>query len=110
VPPRYRHWDKHDTTHYLGKFRTVKVVSEFRNRHFGIPAMSPSVFSKERGGQACLPGAWPANSSVRNSAPPGKKKRPPSSPPLYLSSMTRSPAFRSASIRGQERSKVASNT
>jgi len=26
-------WDKHDTTHYPGKFRTVKVVSEFRNRH-----------------------------------------------------------------------------
>jgi hypothetical protein len=30
-------WDKHDTTHYLGKFRTVKVVSEFRNRHYEIP-------------------------------------------------------------------------
>ena len=30
-------WDKHDTTHYPGKFRTVKVVSEFRNRHYEIP-------------------------------------------------------------------------
>ena len=30
-------WDKHDTTQYPGKFRTVKVVSEFRNRHFEIP-------------------------------------------------------------------------
>jgi hypothetical protein len=30
-------WDKHDTTHYADKFRTVKVVSEFRNRHYEIP-------------------------------------------------------------------------
>jgi hypothetical protein len=30
-------WDKHDPTHYPGKFRTVKVVSEFRNRHYEIP-------------------------------------------------------------------------
>ena len=30
-------WDKHDTTHYPDKFRTVKVVSEFRNRHYEIP-------------------------------------------------------------------------
>ena len=30
-------WDKHDTTHFPGEFRTVKVVSEFRNRHFEIP-------------------------------------------------------------------------
>jgi hypothetical protein len=30
-------WDKHDTTDYPGKFRTVKVVSELRNRHFEIP-------------------------------------------------------------------------
>jgi hypothetical protein len=29
--------DKHDTTHYPGKLRTVKVVSEFRNRHYEIP-------------------------------------------------------------------------
>jgi hypothetical protein len=26
-------WDKHDTTDYPDQFRTVKVVSEFRNRH-----------------------------------------------------------------------------
>jgi hypothetical protein len=30
-------WDKHDTTHYPDKFRTVRVVSEFRNRHYEIP-------------------------------------------------------------------------
>jgi len=30
-------WDQHDTTHYPGKLRTVKVVSEFRNRHYEIP-------------------------------------------------------------------------
>jgi hypothetical protein len=30
-------WDKHDTTHYPDRFRTVKVVSEFRNRHYEIP-------------------------------------------------------------------------
>ena len=30
-------WDKHDTTHYPDKFRTVKVVSEFLNRHYEIP-------------------------------------------------------------------------
>ena len=27
-------WDKHDTTHSPDKFRTVKVVSEFRNRRY----------------------------------------------------------------------------
>jgi CopG antitoxin of type II toxin-antitoxin system len=30
-------WDKHDTTDYPGEFRTIKVVSEFRNRHYEIP-------------------------------------------------------------------------
>ncbi|MGO9272440.1 MAG: CopG family antitoxin [Terriglobia bacterium] len=30
-------WDKHDTAHYPGEFRTVKVVSELRNRHYEIP-------------------------------------------------------------------------
>jgi hypothetical protein len=30
-------WGKHDTTHYPGNFRTVKVVSDFRNRHYEIP-------------------------------------------------------------------------
>jgi hypothetical protein len=30
-------WGKHDTPHYPDKFRTVKVVSEFRNRHYEIP-------------------------------------------------------------------------
>jgi hypothetical protein len=30
-------WDKHDTTHYPGKFRTVKVVTELRNRHYEFP-------------------------------------------------------------------------
>jgi len=26
-------WTSNDTTHYPDRFRTVKVVSEFRNRH-----------------------------------------------------------------------------
>jgi len=30
-------WDRHDTTHYPGRFRTVKVVGEFRNRHYEVP-------------------------------------------------------------------------
>lgn len=30
-------WDTHDTTDYPRAFRTVKVVSEFRNRHYEIP-------------------------------------------------------------------------
>ncbi|MBZ5562069.1 MAG: BrnA antitoxin family protein [Acidobacteriia bacterium] len=30
-------WDTHDTTHYPGAFRTVKVVSELRHRHYEIP-------------------------------------------------------------------------
>jgi predicted transcriptional regulator len=30
-------WDKHDTTHYPDKFRTVKVVGEFHNCHYEIP-------------------------------------------------------------------------
>ena len=30
-------WDKHDTSDYPHEFRTIKVVSEFRNRHFEIP-------------------------------------------------------------------------
>ena len=29
-------WDTHDTTHYPDAFRTVKVVSKFRGRHFEI--------------------------------------------------------------------------
>jgi CopG antitoxin of type II toxin-antitoxin system len=30
-------WDKHDTADYPSAFRTIKVVSEFRNRHYEIP-------------------------------------------------------------------------
>lgn len=30
-------WDTHDTTDYPGAFRTVKVVSDFQNRHYEIP-------------------------------------------------------------------------
>ena len=30
-------WDTHDTTDYLGSFRTVRVVAELRNRHYEIP-------------------------------------------------------------------------
>lgn len=30
-------WDSHDTTHYPYAFRTVRVVTELRNRHCEIP-------------------------------------------------------------------------
>jgi len=30
-------WDTHDTTDYPGAFRTIKVVSTFRDRHYEIP-------------------------------------------------------------------------
>ena len=30
-------WDTHDTTDYPGAFRTVKVVSHLRDRHYEIP-------------------------------------------------------------------------
>jgi len=42
-----RFWDDHDTTDYPGAFRTVKVVSELRNRHFEIP-IAPDVVSALR--------------------------------------------------------------
>lgn len=35
-------WDTHDTTDYPGAFRTVKVVSRLRNRHYEIP-IAPDV-------------------------------------------------------------------
>lgn len=35
-------WDSHDTTDYPGAFRTVKVVSRLRNRHYEIP-IAPDV-------------------------------------------------------------------
>jgi len=35
-------WDTHDTTDYPGAFRTVKVVSKLRNRHYEIP-IAPDV-------------------------------------------------------------------
>ncbi len=31
-------WDSHDTTEYPGAFRTVKVVTKFRNRHYEMLA------------------------------------------------------------------------
>jgi len=37
-----RFWDTHDTTDYPGVFRTVKVVSRLRNRHYEIP-VAPDV-------------------------------------------------------------------
>jgi hypothetical protein len=37
-----RFWDDHDTTDYPGTFRTVRVVSELRNRHYEIP-IAPDV-------------------------------------------------------------------
>ncbi len=50
-------WDKHGTTHYPDKFRTVKVVSEFRNRHYEIPIDGDVAvrLQRRRGAQACLP-------------------------------------------------------
>jgi hypothetical protein len=30
-------WDAHDTTHYPDAFRTVKVTSKLRHRHYEIP-------------------------------------------------------------------------
>jgi hypothetical protein len=30
-------WDTHDTTDYPETFRTVKIVSEFRDRHYEFP-------------------------------------------------------------------------
>jgi hypothetical protein len=35
-------WDSHDTADYPDAFRTAKVVSRFRNRHYEIP-ISPDV-------------------------------------------------------------------
>ncbi len=35
-------WDTHDTTDYPDAFSTVKVVSEFRSRHYEIP-VAPDV-------------------------------------------------------------------
>jgi CopG antitoxin of type II toxin-antitoxin system len=35
-------WDSHDTTDYPNAFRTVKVVSRFRNRHYEFP-LAPDV-------------------------------------------------------------------
>lgn len=35
-------WDTHDTTDYPESFRTVKVVSKLRNRHYEIP-LAPDV-------------------------------------------------------------------
>ena len=35
-------WDTHDTTHYPDAFRTVKVVSKLRHRHYQIP-IAPDV-------------------------------------------------------------------
>jgi len=35
-------WDTHDTTDYPGAFRTVKVVSHLRDRHYEIP-IAPDV-------------------------------------------------------------------
>jgi hypothetical protein len=35
-------WDTHDTTDYCEAFRTVKVVSRLRNRHYEIP-IAPDV-------------------------------------------------------------------
>ena len=40
-----RFWDKHDTSDYPGDFRTVKVVSRFRHRHYESPIAADVVQS-----------------------------------------------------------------
>jgi hypothetical protein len=35
-------WDTHDTTHYPDTFRTVRVTSKLRHRHYEIP-IAPDV-------------------------------------------------------------------
>jgi len=40
-------WDAHDTTQYPDAFRTVKVVSKLRHRHYEIP-IAPDVAQKLR--------------------------------------------------------------
>jgi predicted phosphatase len=42
-----RFWDSHDTSHYPGAFRTVKVVSKLRHRHYEIP-VAPDVVESLR--------------------------------------------------------------
>jgi predicted phosphatase len=42
-----RFWDRHDTTDYPDAFRSVKVVSRLRHRHFEIP-IAPDVVESLR--------------------------------------------------------------
>jgi hypothetical protein len=49
-------WDSHDTMDYPKAFRTVKVVSEFRNRHYEIPIDADVVIGlRERARKAGMP-------------------------------------------------------
>lgn len=59
-------WDKHDTTHYPDKFRTVKVVSEFRNRHYEIPIDGDVAISlQQRARRAGVPAGRLASALLR---------------------------------------------
>jgi len=59
-------WDKHDTTHYPDKFRTVKVVSEFRNRHYEIPIDGDVAISlQQRARRAGVPSGRLASDLLR---------------------------------------------
>jgi predicted phosphatase len=42
-----RFWDTHDTSDYPDAFRTVKVVSDLRHRHYEIP-IAPDVVQSLR--------------------------------------------------------------
>lgn len=49
-------WDAHDTMDYPEAFRTVKVVSEFRNRHYEIPIDADVVIGlRQRARKAGVP-------------------------------------------------------
>jgi hypothetical protein len=59
-------WDKHDTTHYPDRFRTVKVVSEFRNRHYEIPIDADVAISlQQRARRAGVPSGRLASDLLR---------------------------------------------
>ena len=66
-------WDKHDTTHYPGEFRTVKVVSEFRNRHYEFPLDSDvAVCLRQRAKKAGVPPGRLASKLLRKELLPAR--------------------------------------
>lgn len=66
-------WDKHDTTHYPAEFRTVKVVSEFRNRHYEFPIDSDvAVRLQQRAKKAGVPPGRLASKLLRKELLPAR--------------------------------------